>query len=241
MRRRDVTLLDLPGGDRLVIACDAAGGIGPKTLDRIRASGYLLGRLTARVALMEVIAAGGRPIALVDNCCVEPEPTGMEILRGVLDEAALAGLAEDAVTGSFEKNIPVAQTGLGITAIGLLERTPPAARSGDVIVAVGRVKVGAEITPDDQETADLPLVMRLAADALIHDVLPVGSRGLAAEAAELAATARARLELAPAEEGWDYAKSAGPATSLLVAVAPANLPGLILSLDKPWTIVGRLS
>lgn len=241
MKRRDLTLLNLPGGDRLIIACDAAGGIGPKALDCVNASGYLLGRLTARVALMEVIAAGGRPIAVVDNCCVEPEPTGTEIVRGVRAEAALAGLAEDAVTGSFEKNVSVAQTALGVTAIGLAGPAMPVAAAGDVLVAVGRPKCGSEIVPDDRESADLPLVVRLAGDVLIHDMIPVGSRGLAAEAAELAATSGLRLTLERAEDGWDFAKSAGPATCLLVALAPTALPGLILSLDKPWAIVGHLS
>lgn len=241
MKRRDVTLLDLPGGDRLIIACDVAGGIGPKVHDRIKAPGYLLGRLTARVALMELIAAGGRPIALVDTCAVEPEPAGADILRGVRDEAALAGLAADAITGSFEKNIPVVQTGLGVTAIGLAIRTPPVARVGDVIVAIGHPKVGSEVAPDDPDAADLPLLQRLMADPLVHDIVPVGSRGLAAEAAELAAAAGAELELTTPEEGWDFAKSAGPATSLLAATSPAALPGLVLSLSRPWTILGRLT
>lgn len=106
----------------MLIATDAAGGIGPKMMDTVQAPAYVLGRFTARVALMEVIAGGGRPIAVIDACCVEPVPTGQEILRGILDEAALAGLTPEAVTGSFEKNVVTVQTGLGVTALALAER-----------------------------------------------------------------------------------------------------------------------
>jgi hypothetical protein len=205
-------MLDLPGGNRLLIACDAAGGIGPKELDAVRVPAYVLGRFTARVALMEVIAAGGRPVALVDTCCVEPEPTGRELLRGALDEAALAGLSHDAVTGSFEKNIPTRQTGLGITALAVAERAPGAAQPGDLVLAIGLPKVGPAVKLDDPEIADLPLLIDLSREPLIHDLLPVGSRGIAAEVVDLAATAGLQAEYIAPEEGWDLAKSAGPAT-----------------------------
>jgi hypothetical protein len=240
MRHRDLTVLDLPGGDRLLIACDAAGGIGPKPMDAVPVAGYVLGRFTARVALAEVIAAGGKLLAVINNCCVEPEPTGEEILRGILDEAALAGLSPEAVTGSFEKNLPTVQSGLGVTVLGLAGRSFGQAVAGDLIVAVGRPKVGPEVTLDDPELADLPLLLRLAADRSVHDLLPVGSRGIAAEAVVLAASAGLAADFLPAEPGWDLHKSAGPATSCLVAVPPSSLPALALTLDRPWAVVAQL-
>ena len=236
MRRRDLLLLNLPGGDSLLIACDAAGGIGPKPHDTIHVPAYTLGRFSARVVLMEVIAAGGCPVALVDNCCVEPSPTGEELLRGVRDEAALVGVPSDAITGSFEKNIPVAQTALGVTAIAVAGRPAGQTQPGDLIVAVGRPKAGNEVHLEDPEIADLPLVHRLARDPAIHDILPVGSRGIAAEVAEMAPAA----ELLPPEPGWDLAKSAGPATCVLMAVAPSTLPALALVLSCPWTLVAQV-
>lgn len=239
MKRRDLTVLDLPGGDRLLIACDAAGAIGPKELDAIPCPPYVLGRFTARVALMETIAAGGRPLALVNTCCTEPEPTGSEILRGILDEAARAGLSPDRVTGSFEKNIPTRQTGLGVTALALAERPFGRARAGDLLLAVGRPKAGPEVRLDDPESADLPLVMWLAASPRVHDLLPVGSRGIAAEAADMAATAGLGLDLCGAEAGWDLTRSAGPATCCLLAAAPEALPALALTLAHPWAVVAR--
>lgn len=241
MKHRDLTLLELPGGQRLLVAVDAAGGIGPKAGDAVKVPAYVLGRFTARVALMELVAAGGRPVLLVNNCCVEPEPTGAELLRGVLDEAALAGLNPDAVTGSFEKNVPTTQTALGVTAMALSHSSLRRAQAGDLVVAVGLPKVGPEVRLDDPDIADLPLVTSLAAQSEVHDLLPVGSRGIAAEAAALAESAGLTCELLPAEPGWDLAKSAGPATCCLVALGPAALPALALTLDRPWALVARLS
>lgn len=241
MRRRDVTVLDLPGGERLLVACDALGGIGPKAMDQVQVPGYVVGRFTARVALMEVLAAGGRPVLLVNNACVEPEPTGAEILRGIREEARLAGLEPDAITGSFEKNIPTVQTGLGVTAMALASREERRAAPGDLIIAIGRPKVGPEVHLDDPEIADLPLGRWLAGERLVHDLLPVGSRGIAAEAAEMAGSAGLGLEWIGPEEGWDLARSAGPATCLLAAIPGRALPLLALSLRQPWSLVAQLT
>ncbi|MBP2018434.1 hypothetical protein J2Z79_001845 [Symbiobacterium terraclitae] len=243
MRRRDLSLVDLPGGGRLVIACDAAGGVGPKPGDAVKASGYVVGRFTARVPLMEVLAAGAEPLHLVNTACVEPEPTGRAILQGICDEAALAGLTAGQINGSFEKNLPTVQTGLGVTVVGYLSpgRHLRRASPGDLVVAVGRPKVGPEVRPDDPELPDLPLVRRLAADPLVHDLLPVGSRGIGPETVDLASSAGLAVDWAPDEEGFPRGKSAGPATCLLVAAAPRALPGLALSLTRPWAVVAQLS
>lgn len=241
LKHRDLTLLDLPGGGRLLVACDAAGGIGPKPLDHVKVPGNVLGRFTARVALMEVLAAGGKPVLLVNNACVEPDPTGHEILEGIRQEAALAGLGPDAITGSFEKNTPTSQTGLGVTVLALTEeRAPRMARAGDLVLAIGRPKVGREVNVDDPEIADLPLVRWLAAQPLVHDILPVGSRGIAAEADDLARCAGLALDWLDREEGWDLEKSAGPATCVLVAAPPRALPALALALTRPWAVIARL-
>lgn len=224
----------------MLVACDASGGIGSKAMDRVQVPGYVLGRFTARVALMEVMAGGGRPVALVNTCCVEPEPTGREIMRGVLDEAALAGLGPNAVTGSFEKNVATVQTGLGVTALALSAGPFRSAAAGDLVVAVGRPKVGQEVSLDDPEIVDLPTVARLAHDPAVHEVLPVGSRGIAAETRDLAITAGLSLELLAPEPGWDLQKSAGPGTCCLVAVEPSALLGLALTLAQPWAVVARL-
>lgn len=125
----------------MVIGCDSAGGIGPKPLDRVKVDGYTLGRFTARVALMEVLSTGAKPICLVDTLSVEPDPLGLEIIKGVKDEAKEAGLDPTlAVTGSSEKNIPVEQTGIGVTVIGIAEKgllRIGLSKPKDVVMAIG--------------------------------------------------------------------------------------------------------
>ena len=104
-RVRDLTLWPV-GLDRyLVIAADVAAGIGPMDHDLVRADAYIVGRFTARVPLVELIAAGARPFALVNTQGVAPQPYGQEILRGIWDEAAGVGLQPEDITGSWERNI----------------------------------------------------------------------------------------------------------------------------------------
>ena len=241
MKYRDLTVLDLPDGSRLLVACDASGAIGPKELDVVSVPGYVVGRFIARTPLMEVVAAGGRPVVLINNCCVEPSPTGAELLRGVRDEAQLVGLGDNAITGSFEKNVPVAQTALGVTVLAVSERPLGRAAAGDLVIALGYPKVGNEISSlEDPEILDLPTLIAVARNPQIHDVLPVGSRGIASEMETMAQSAGLVVEHLPAEPGWDLTKSAGPSTCCLLAVPPGVFPAVALTLPRPWAVVGRL-
>ena len=65
----------------MVVGCDAAGGIGPKPLDKVKVSGYTLGRFTARVALMEVLAVGASPICLVNTLSVNLSQPASKLLK----------------------------------------------------------------------------------------------------------------------------------------------------------------
>lgn len=240
---RDLTLYDLADGMTLVVACDSAGAVGPKQLDAICASGYVLGRFTARVALMELLACGAQPILVVNALCVEPEPTGAEILRGVRDEAVLAGLDPDnAVTGSTEKSMPTLQTGLGVTAIGLCRRSQlriARAVVGDALVCIGIPKLGNQVHLDDEQIVDLQTVRTLANVDWVHEIVPVGSAGAAAEAAELADACSLGVELFRCA-GIDVTKSAGPCTCAVVACDAARWPELDRITSKPAALVGRV-
>ncbi len=120
---RDVLLFQLAHDEVLVIGCDSAGGIGPSPLDKIKVSGFILGKFTARTALLEVLAVNAMPVCIVDALGVAPKPIGAAILRGIRAEAKRAGLDPNlAVTGSTEKNIIVEQTGIGVTVIGTCRR-----------------------------------------------------------------------------------------------------------------------
>ncbi|MGI6034667.1 MAG: AIR synthase related protein [Limnochordia bacterium] len=238
---RDVTLIEMPEGPLLVVACDSLGAIGPKENDLVKVSGYVVGRLTSRGSLLEVMTTGARPLVVINALAVEMIPTGEEIIAGIKDEVAQAGLERDLViTGSTEENIPTKETGLGMTVIGTVTKENlrvGSARSGQLIACIGLPKVGSEVSLDDPETVDLPLLKHLLELEYVSDIIPVGSKGIGYEAGILAATAG--LEVA-FETDLDLDKSAGPATCLLISLWPERFEELVRSVGKPVAAVGRL-
>ncbi|WP_338827393.1 AIR synthase related protein [Neomoorella thermoacetica] len=243
-RYRDLTILDLDEQRSLVIACDSAGAIGPKEADVVRVPGYVLGRFTARVALMEVLAIGAWPVCIVNTLCVEPEPAGAAIREGVADEMRVLGIdPEKALTGSSEKNIPTTQSGIGITVIGLAttaELLTGRLAAGDTLALFGRPKVGTEVFLDDPEIVDLKTVRLLLDQPGIREIVPAGSRGILAEARDLAALYGLQINWRPGLTEPALLKSAGPATCILAAGDRAALETTGRRAEKPFCLLGTL-
>ncbi|HHX74887.1 MAG TPA: hypothetical protein GX699_08290 [Firmicutes bacterium] len=236
---RDLTLLEL-GEDVIVIACDSVGAIGAKKNDFLKTSGRIVGRFTARVPLMEVMAAGAEPLVIVNTLSVEMEPSGKEIISGIKAELTAAGLTDITITGSTEENMPTTQTGAGITVIG--RTTTKAlrlgrAQAGNLVYCLGRPRVGTEVL--NATLPDIPLLRKLLAQEWITEILPVGSKGLLYEAGQLAAGAGAGFTL-NAAAGVDVHCSAGPATSLLIATAAERAADLAKLSDLDIFYLGKL-
>jgi len=242
-RVRDLTIIELVSGYCLVIACDSSGGIGPKEEDVVQVPGYVVGRLITRVALMEVMSAGAHPIFVADTLSVEMHPTGAEIMRGVYDEVLTAGVHPDqVVTGSTEENIPTRQTAMGVTVIGLADPGKLRlgnAQAGDLLLSIGMPKVGHEVVLDDPQTVNLETLKLLLAMPGANELLPVGSKGIAFEAQQLAETAGLILKWSEQSE-LDLHKSAGPATCLIAAVRPSAVQQVLSAINKPAHILGVL-
>lgn len=229
----------------MVIGCDSSGAIGPKPLDKLKVDGYTVGKFTARVALMEVISTGAKPVCIVDNLSVELKPTGLEILRGVREEAVAAGLdPELAVTGSAEKNFSTDQTGIGVTVIGTCRKEQlriGCSQAGDALVAIGSPVVGGEVLPAEEKgtnttIADLFKVLSLG---FVHEVIPVGSEGIAREVKVLAESARLKFKPNSACK-VSLKKSAGPATALLASLPSDKAICLEGLFNKPINLAGSL-
>jgi hypothetical protein len=229
----------------LVLACDSSGGIGPKPLDKLKVSGHILGKFTARAALMEVIAAGATPLCVIDALGVEAKPTGVEILEGIREEAKLAGLDPKlAVTGSTEKNMVVEQTGIGVTVIGTCKKAELSiggSQPGDTVAAIGLPSVGAEVLAAEKEgkiaeTTDLLKLLKLA---FIHEIIPVGSTGVLHELQTIAEGAKLNYEIVN-QTAVNIQKSAGPSTVLLASLNKTDLPSLQQAIAKPITIIAIL-
>lgn len=253
-RVRDLLVVEQAGA-RFVIACDSVGGIGPKPADTFHIDAASTGHFATRVPLLEVVCAGAQPLVVVNNLCVEAEPTGREMIEAVRELAATVGVPADNVTGSTEDNVETRSTGIGVTVMGVLPSTetadddagtrarPGGAQAGDVVVCLGfpRSAPADRLFIGHPDLVDLGELASALATGRVHDALPVGSKGLAWEAPLLAETAG--LELL-----WDDSRpvpvdvSGGPSSCVLIACAPDALAELRSHFAKtlPVNVVGRL-
>jgi hypothetical protein len=237
---RDIEVV-LYAGNYLVAACDSCSAVGAKEFDLVKVPPGVVGRFTARVALLEVITAGAIPQIVTAAIGNEPEPTGVQILQGVHDELAAFGLNALPVGVSTEKNFPTRQTSLGITVVGWCQNSclrVATSRPGDFLYCLGLPKVGAEVQdPDDPEIVNSNQLQKLLGMAEVHDVIPVGSKGIMGEAGLLCATIQGELILEPSL-AIDIQKSAGPATCLIFTTA-APVGDFVLN-TIPCTKLGRI-
>lgn len=218
---RDVEVVPLSQEDYLVVACDSCGGIGSKALDVIKVSWYITGRFTTRVALAEVMSTGAWPKAITIAVSNELTPTGEGILEGVKDELVSNGF-EIPMAISTEKNMKTQQTGLGVSVVGVADRKQlriGTSQRGDGVYCLGCPKVGPEVSdPEDPEIIQVSHIQDLLCIEGVHDILPVGSRGVRIEAEQLAASVNTELILEDTST-IDLAKSAGPSTCLIFTAA----------------------
>ena len=244
-RRGDVAILKIPTGHAIVVGSTSSGAVGPKSMDEVKVEGRVLGKFLARVALMDVVATGAFPIMLSATLGVEKEPTGTQILEGIRKEAELLGLEPNQVMmENTEENFATTQTGVGLTAVGFAneeELRLGKTRPGDLLVAIGKPKVGSEVLPAEVkgEIADLKNVTWLSQKKFIHDIVPVGTFGIAYEARMMAHAVGRRLKLVEGAQ-MDLEKSAGPATVVLVTLDHEKLEDLTSLLRKPTMVIGKI-
>jgi hypothetical protein len=242
---RDVQIIPLDPKRVMVVSCDSAGGVGSKPLDRVRASPFVVGKLTARVALMETLSTGAEPVCVAGALAVEPKPTGKQILLGIRAEMRHALLSPiTPIVNSSEKNFEVKSTGVGVMTVGIAIRKRlrvGRCEAGDEILAIGLPHVGAEVLLAEQRgvITNSRDVRRLLQTNMVHELIPAGSRGILHEAQVLAADSQLSLER---ERGvkFDVMKSAGPATAIVSACKRGSLRRIAALTRKPVTIIGHL-
>jgi hypothetical protein len=242
---RDLVITELTNTVWMVTACDSDGGIGPKPLDTFHTSAYELGRFGMRVPLMEIIASGAEPFITADLLTVEMDPTGKEIIRGIRDELDDAGVnGNTAVTGSTEDNVKTVQTGMGVVIMGLVHKNdfrPGKSLPGDIVAAVGIPKSAPEykVEYNDTEIANPATVRELLALEFIHEILPVGSKGIQHESAELAKVSGLSFSY---NKNPDISinKSGGPSACCLVSLSADNFNNLKDKIKKPVFLIGEL-
>ncbi len=244
-RRGDVSILKIPTGHAIVVGSTSSGAVGSKEMDKVKVEGRVLGKFLARVALMDVTATGAFPVLLSVTLGVEKEPTGNAILEGIRREARSIGLDPNQVLmENTEDNFETLQTGVGLTVVGFANETElrlGKTLPGDLVVAIGKPKVGDEVIVAEAhgEIADLKNVTQLSQRKYIHDIAPVGGFGIASEARMMAYGVGRQLKIYEVQ-GLDLNKSAGPATVILVTVDRERLEDLTSLILKPTKVVGEI-
>jgi hypothetical protein len=194
---------------------------------------------------MEVLSVGANPICLTATLSVEREPAGLKIMKGIREELSYSRLnSHTLILDSTEKNVRTRQTGAGVTAIGTVSSRAlriGLCKRGDEIITVGLPLVGKEVVEGEGKRmiADTRDLRALLSEPSVHEIIPVGSQGIAKEAETLARDSGLRPHFY-ADVGIDLAKTAGPATVLLCAVPKSRTQTVIKSIRKPTATIGFL-
>ncbi|SFL73409.1 AIR synthase related protein [Halanaerobium salsuginis] len=243
LEQRDISLIKIDSVNSLVIACDSAAAIGEKPADKLKISNYVLGQQTVKVALMEVLAVGAEPIAVIDTLNVELNPAGRKIIAGIKAVLAELGLSK-LINGSTEENMETIQTGIGITVIGQIKNVKLAeikSTAGLLVVAVGLPKVGKEVLQSADQVIQLKQLLELKKLVYVKEILPVGSAGILAEAKKLARGNELELKLLPeVSKKIDLEKSAGPVTTVLLTLPADYFEQLLSKVNLPITKIAYL-
>lgn len=244
---RDIQLIEKDKETWLAIACDVSASIGPKSGDLVKVNNETAGYYAAAVTLMELLSIGAKPISVVDTLGVEMNPSGREIIDGVRQAMAEAGIDGACLTGSTEDNIPTSSTSIGVTVVSELskvriEHQKP--KQGQSVYLVGVPKMGQQFVEEEiiagkGEVADINLVKALREMDWVGHMLPVGSKGIRYEMTVLCEMNDMILRW-ETDIPLELDTSAGPATCLLICCDNKYEPILRKVAGRPVTYLGLL-
>lgn len=239
---RDLSLINLNEDKTMVIACDSCGGIGIKEGDELKVHPFYVGKFAVRVPLLEVMCSGAEVVTITDTVSNEMESTGAEIIKGIKAELKYAGINDIVLTGSTEENFKTKATAVGVTVIGIVDNNKikvNKVKPGAIILSIGIPKVGGEINLEkDSEIVDYNTVKKLLSEKSVFEIVPVGSKGIAYEAEQLAINNKLRLMLNE-KITIDIKKSGGPATCIIAAIDSISLNKIIGNISN-INIIGHL-
>lgn len=206
---RNALIIPINKHDSLVITTDNSGAIGMKEQDSVKVAYDIVGYFSFRVAMMECLAVGSRPIAVVvQNFCGEKEWDFL--VTGVKKGLAEIGLEGVKITGSTESNFPLVQSVVGLNVIGVKSKDDGRKGPFEKVALIGKPLIGEEVMTQAKDVAPLSLFYKMS---LLENVMlwPIGSKGVEHE------LKRMGFETGEISTEIDLLKSGGPATSFLVS------------------------
>lgn len=208
---RDVLNLPVQAGGSLIFASDNSGGIGMKKEDVVTVSYDVVAYYSFRVAVMECMAAGADPMAVVmGNFCGEQAWSDLE--AGIHRGQAELGLTIP-ITGSTESNMEMVQSALGILVIGQKKEEEKVVRGK--MGVIGTPLMGEGVINHPELIAPLSL-FKWCCEQENMTILPVGSKGIANEWLHFDPSGTIPKSL----EKLDLKASAGPSTCFIIVYDP---------------------
>lgn len=228
--KRDISIIPLSEHQSLLIAADNSGAIGMKELDTVKTSYDIVAYYSFRVAFMECLSGGGKPISVVlHNFC--SDDSWDSIMSGVQKGLKEVGHPDIPVTGSTESNFPLLQSALGLVVIGLMESPyvePTYAYNNRKFAVIGSPLVGDAVMSENHQVLPLNLFQELCAlDGT--EILPVGSKGILHELKAMLDSPQITKDHVRCEV--DVLKTSGPSTCILMAF-PSELETKIKNLTR---------
>lgn len=214
---RDAVIIPFMDNKELVVTTDGCTGVGFLEGDYVKAPLELTARLTARVALMELVSLGASPVAFSFNHIADNALFG-ETLRGFREAFNDFGYPDVPFIASSEKNFEVKQTSVTVSVTGVREKPVKKDMREAAFVVIGEPFVGEDVLRNPDKIAVSEDVFKLMNCKSVFEVVPCGSGGVIAELAGFG------VKFAVSD--IDLAKSAGPATCVLAAVDPAGIDDL---------------
>ena len=202
-------------GNGFIVTTDNSGGIGEKPRDLVAVPDRVTAYFAARVALLEQWASHAEPISiLIHN--FSGSSSWENYVAGVTDLFREVGQDVPAISGSSETNMELVQSAMAITMIGKKEKAPISEKVS--WFTYGIPLVGNEVRECAEDIASVALIYEALKSGIVHQIWPVGSSGILKEVRLLTGNKQARVETV-----LDTAKSAGPATVVILAIPETKM------------------
>ncbi|WLD91669.1 ATP-binding protein [Alkalihalobacillus sp. AL-G] len=235
---RNTTILPLNSEESLIIASDNSGAIGEKEQDEVNVPYETIAYYAFRVAVMECMAAGGDPFAVIlHNFC--GNGSWNKLVSGVKKGLSELEIDKVKVTGSTESNFNLAQSAIGVIVLGKSSTRECQHIQFPIdtkFAVLGRPLVGDEVMTETDQVIPLS-IMKSIFKMENTTAWPVGSKGILYELIKMNRVRN--LSETSIQTDVDVLKSAGPSTCVIVGfreVEEQNLRAMTGELYHPLTI-----